>query len=352
MSMKVIRWVVAGAVVFALGTVSLGQGPRGFMGVQLDPTPLPELLTKHLGLKANQGIRILNISKDGPADKVGLDRDDIIVRFQGKEVGDADAFVSAVRELPLRSRVTLEVIQRGQHKTVEFELVLAKDETEWKYPVEAQVEVSWGPGRVFRLGPNGGGWMEIPFNDIPNLDEMPLMKRMFSERYFYHHVTDGEDYTITVEGDPKDKDTQIVVQSGSTDYKATVGTIDSLPEKYRTAARESVENASKSASQRLRLGGKFALPEPPNAEMYRKYFDNMAMPKLDPNEWTDRRDRMIEKLQGEVDKLQRRLEQMENHFGSPDKPGKNTPVAPEADSGSQAAPKSTEKPKVLNGNPI
>lgn len=348
MSTRAIRWVTVGAMALALGVVSYGQGPQGFIGIQLDPTPLPELLTKHLRLKANQGIRILNVSKDGPADKVGLDRDDIIILFQGKEVGDADEFVNAVHQLPLRSQVTLEVIHLGQHKTVEFELGPMEGEPQWKYPVEAQVEVSWGPGRIFRLGPNGGNWIEIPFDSMPNIGDLPLMKRFFAERYLSHHVTDGEDYTITIEGDPKDENTQIVVQSGPAEYSATVGTIGSLPEKYRASAKESVESAKKSASQRLHLGGKLPLPEPPNAEMYRKYFDNITLPRFDPNQWSDKKDRMIEKLQGQMDKLQQRLEQMEKHLDkTPDESEKNDPS-----SGTKDAPKPSEKAKIPNDEAI
>jgi hypothetical protein len=349
MSMRVVRWAVASAVVLVLGAVSQGQGPRGFVGIQLDPTPLPELLIKHLGLKPNQGIRILNVSVGGPADKVGLDRDDIIILFQGKEVGDADAFVEAVRGLPIRSRITLEVIHLGQHKTVEFELAPMEGKPEWKYPIEAQFEVSWGPGRVFRLGPGGQSWIEIPFENVP--DVQSSIKQIFTERYLYHHVTDGEDYTITVEGDPKDESTQIVVQSGPTEYKATIGTIDSLPEKYRAAARESVENATKNAAQRVRLRGKLSLPEPPDWRV----FNDMPFPKLDPNEWAAGRDRMIEELQSQIDKLQQRLEQMENHMVAPDKSDKKNPAAAEPaepSGGSDGMPKSPEKPRVPDNNPV
>jgi hypothetical protein len=354
---KVIHWIMAGAAVFLLlGAVSYGQGPRGFLGVQLDPTPLPELLTKHLGLKADQGIRILNVAKDGPADKVGLDRDDIIILFQGKEVGSADGFVAAVRELPVRSRITLGVIHLGERRTVDFELASLAGEPQWKYPVEAQFEISWGPGTIFRLGPNGGNWVEIPFGDMPDVGDMSMIKKFFSQQYLYHHVTDGENYTIRIEGDPNDESTPVIVQSGSVEQSATVGTIDSLPEKYRAAAKESVENAKKSAAQRLRFGGTLSLPEPPNAEMYRKYFDNLSLPKLDPNEWADKRDRMIERLQGQIDKLQQRLEEMENRGGQKsEKLEKNdanstSPVQPGSQNNTSSEP--PEKARILNSKPI
>ncbi len=42
-------------VLLALGSVSYAGGERGYMGVWLDSAPLPELLTKHLGLEPARG---------------------------------------------------------------------------------------------------------------------------------------------------------------------------------------------------------------------------------------------------------------------------------------------------------
>jgi S1-C subfamily serine protease len=54
---------------------------RPYMGVWLDTSPLPDLLIKHLGLSPSQGIRITNVHRDSPADRAGLERDDIIIAF-------------------------------------------------------------------------------------------------------------------------------------------------------------------------------------------------------------------------------------------------------------------------------
>jgi hypothetical protein len=300
--------VIACMALLGLGAVSYAQESRSFMGIGLDPTPLPELLTKHLGLKPGQGIRILNVKASGPADKVGLDRDDIIVAFQGEDTKDMDEFVRTVQQLPVHTRVTLEVIHLGQRKTVEFELEPMNEDLPWKYPFEPEIVSSWRPGRMFRLGQDGQTWIEIPVDAGSDVDLD--VKNFFRERHVFHRVTDGEDYTITIEGDPNDSNSQIIIESGDTKHSTTLGKIDDLPEKYRAAAKESVESAEKASSSKWRLG-KIPLPEPPKPDVYRRYFENITLPKFDTDQWSEKRDRMIEKLQEQVEKLKQRLEQME-----------------------------------------
>ena len=49
------------------------KSPRPYLGVKLDPNPLPELLVKHLNLDSDRGLLIKNIQRDSPADKAGLE---------------------------------------------------------------------------------------------------------------------------------------------------------------------------------------------------------------------------------------------------------------------------------------
>jgi hypothetical protein len=294
----------------------------------------------------------LNISIGGPAEKVGLDRDDLIIRFQGKEVGNVDEYVEAVRQLPVHTRVTMEAIHLGQHRTIEFELTPATGEPQWKYPVEAQVEISWGPGTVFRLGPGSDHWIEIPVDSVPNIGDSSMMKGLFTERYVSRQVADGESYTITIEGNPKDANTPVTVHSGQTEYSATVGHISGLPEKYRAGAKEAIENAKRNSEQRLRIGN-LSLPKPPDPDVYRKYIENLPMPKLDPNQGSDKRDRVIEKLQGEIEKLQQRLEQMENHIDKKPDRSEKTPVNPaEPNSGTKGTSTPAQKTGARNDEAI
>jgi hypothetical protein len=297
-----------------VGTSAYAQGPRPQIGVQLDPSPLPELLTKHLGLQPDQGIRIQNVAIGSPADKIGLERDDIIIRFQGRDVTDVDEFVNAIREEGVGAEVTLEIIHLGQRQTLEFELTPIESNPEWKYPPEPEIVTSWRPGKFFRVGPNGQNWMEVPFDKVPDINVD--VKKFFQERYMYHHTTDGEDYTVTIEGDPSDEDTQVTVRAEDKEYVATVGEPEKLPEKYRAAAKDAIRSASKSSKQRIRIG-KVPLPEPPDPDLYRQYFKDLAVPMPNLDQWSEKRDRMLEKLEEQMERLQQRMEQLEEHFREP-----------------------------------
>jgi membrane-associated protease RseP (regulator of RpoE activity) len=290
------------AALLTLASMSQAQEKQPFIGVLVDGTVLPELLTKHLGLEPGQGLRVVNISVGSFADKAGLERDDILVAFQGQKVTDLDEFIDAVKKAGVGAKVSLEVIHLGQRKTVEFQLEpLGK--MEWKYPSEPEVVMSWRPGKVFKIGPDGQQWLEIPFEKLPDFDLD--VNSFFKEKYTYEYSENGEDYTVTIEGSPTDEDTKVVVQAGGTEHAATVGQIDNLPEKYRESAKQAVENAKKN----VHITGKFRLPEPPRPEVYRKFF--RELPRPDMERLSEESDRAVERLQEQMERLQRRMQQLE-----------------------------------------
>lgn len=298
--------VLSCLALLVLGSVSRAGTQRPYMGVRLDPAPLPELLTKHLGLDPGQGIRISNVNVGSPADRAGLERDDIIVAFQDEEVTSLEEFVDAVREAGVETEVSLEVIHLGQPKTLRFELEPMPTDVQWKYPPEPEVVTSWQPGKFFKIGPEGQEWVEIPLDRMPEFDLD--VKKFFKETYTYHHSTDGEQYTITIEGNPSDEDAEVIVQAGDAEYRTSVNEIDALPEKYRGPAREAVENARKAFQARTRFGHTLRLPKPPRPDIY-QYF--RAIPRLDIERWSEQKDRAFEKLQEQIERLQQRMKELE-----------------------------------------
>ncbi len=234
------------------------KGERSYMGIILDRAPLPDLLRKHLGLSPDQGIRIMNVNRDAPGDKASLERDDIIVGFQGKDVADANEFTSEVRRADIGTEVPLEIIHLGKHKTVGVKLGTFNGKVDLKYPPEPEMVNIWRPGKVYKLQPDKGKWVEIPFEELPGRIEfsitMPLgdgTQELFKEVYVYHFTEGGETYTITIKGSPNKDDTEIIVRIGKTEYKTEVGAINTLPEKYRASVEESLEKARKTSQERI-----------------------------------------------------------------------------------------------------
>ena len=306
MSGRTILWGCMALLVF--GGQSYADGDRGYIGVQLDPAPLPELLAKHLHLNAGQGVRISNVTVDSAADKAGLERDDIITVFQGDEITSSSRLVEAVRKLDVGTEVSLKIIHLGERKTLTFTLEPLPKDGRLKYPPEPKSVTSWRPGKVFKIDPEGQEWIEVPFDQVPevNFD----VKEFFKEFHTYQHSTDGEDFTVTIEGAPDDDDSRVIVRSGDTEHSTTVGKLDALPEEYRRPAEEALANARESSKGRVEIR-QFHLPAPPAPNVWRKHFEDIRVPRPDLERWSEKKDQAFEKLQEQMERLQKRMEELE-----------------------------------------
>ncbi len=295
------------AAVPALHADSDAPHERAWMGVLLDTAPLPDLLIKHLGLSPGQGIRIGNVHRGSPADKAGLERDDIIIGFQGKDVTDYDAFVDTVRKAGAGTEVSLAIVHLGQRQTVKFTLEPFADDVDLKYPPEPQIVKSWRPGRIFRLRPGDKNWIEIWRDGLPqdlDLDVNLDIRRFFKDLYTFHH-SDGESYTITIEGDP-DEDATITVQAGDVQYKTTSKHIDKLPEKYREPAEQALKDARKASVESKQEQGSWRR-WPSNWRSYLDRFRRQGPPAV-PSEPDEQ---MFDKIQEQMRELQKRLDKLE-----------------------------------------
>lgn len=294
------------AVLLILGTMSRAEEQRPYIGLSLDLAPLPDLLTKHLRLDPGQGIRINNIMIGSPADRAGLERDDIVFVFQGQKVTGTEQFTGIVRKAGVGTVVTLELVHLGQRKTVQVSLESAPEPkaVQWKYKMEPDVVTSWRPGWVSRIGPDGQTLERFSFDKIPgaNLD----LKKLFKQSYTYHHSTGGEDYAIMIEGDPADPEARVIVESGDQKHTTTVGSLDSLPEKYRAPVKEAVENAKTSLKTDIRI----ELPDAFGSDVRQRLF--RSFPRPDVDRLLEQKDQALERLQGQMERLQQRMKEMED----------------------------------------
>ncbi|OHB63704.1 MAG: hypothetical protein A2168_07355 [Planctomycetes bacterium RBG_13_50_24] len=325
MKAKNIILTIAMVLVWAgttLATETDSNDARPYIGVMLDATPLPDLLVKHLGLEPSQGIRIANIHRDSPADKAGLERDDIIIGFEGGLVDDRQQFVDNVRKAGIGTEISLEIIHLGKRNTVKLTLEGLKGDFDLKYPPEPEVVQSWRPGKIFKLKPGDEDWMEV-FKDNFHMDNLPSdidvnIKKFFKEIYTYKH-SDGEDYTITIEGNPNDVESTITVVVGENEYKTTLKEIDKLPEKYQEPAEQAVKDARTAAKTR-----KFYKGFDPQSFDWKPYLDKMRPDFEAP---FGPGDEMFDAIKKQMKELQQRLDKIEKW--RKDKFDSEEPVEPE-----------------------
>jgi len=134
--------------------------------------PVPESLDAQLSLEG-RGTMVINVAKDSPADKAGLERYDVIVKFGPDPVTSPDDLIERVRKHRSTDKVSVEVLHKGKAKTIEVALAgrPAAGEEVYKYErlpdalLDDRVGIS---GRLFRRGPDG--WT---VEDLWELEDLP-----------------------------------------------------------------------------------------------------------------------------------------------------------------------------------
>jgi len=334
---------------------------QAYLGVRLDPNPLPELLTKHLNLEPGQGLLIKNVYVNSPADKAGLDRDDIIIAFQGENIFDYEDFVRDIKKSGADEEVELKVIHLGEKKTVSAKLAqldgqFDSDEIRWKYPFESEVYQMWRPGRVFRFRPGDEDWTQVPFKEVPeiNMD----IKKFFKEKYFFQHTADDEEFSITIEGSPYDNSSTVMLETNKDKerkiYETTIGQIEELPQKYLPTVKKDIKETQKTTYGSYGLPGghkdmeefqrdiakahediekaqsemqglhedlfkefKIKIPKP---EYFRRKFDS-----FDLND-------KLQDMDEQMEELKEKMAELEKFFKSGSAPTKESPAKTEPDS--------------------
>jgi serine protease Do len=100
--------------------VESGKVVRGFLGVNIqDLTPK---LADSFGLKDVKGVLIPSVNKDSAADKAGIKQGDIIVKFDGKDVKEANELRRRVAMLKPGTKVDVVVLRDGKEQTIKVEL--------------------------------------------------------------------------------------------------------------------------------------------------------------------------------------------------------------------------------------
>lgn len=179
---------------------------RAWIGVHV--VAVPKALASQLKLE-DQGLMVINVAEDAPADKAGMQRYDVVVRFNGRTVPAARSeFVEMIQEAGVGKKVAVELVRQGKPVTIEFELATAPGtlHVEFKYEDEPDVvgqDELRIRGRMLFKGP-GGDWLLKDFGELPNLPQ-PLVQALPQMRDFditlFHGREDGKEIKIVVEQD-------------------------------------------------------------------------------------------------------------------------------------------------------
>jgi serine protease Do len=102
------------ALHIAKALIKDGKVVRGWLGISTqDLTPD---IANSLGLEAPKGALIADMVKDGPADKAGLQRGDVIIVYNGKSIPDPSSLHNEVALSTINQQVRMTVLRKKEKK--------------------------------------------------------------------------------------------------------------------------------------------------------------------------------------------------------------------------------------------
>lgn len=117
-----------------------GKVIRGWLGIMIqDITPE---LAKSFDIQETKGVIVADLVADGPAEKAGLKRGDVITRLNGREVDNAHALSRMVASTAPETNVALQVIRDGKSREIKATIgTMPADGTE---AAPSKKESTWG----------------------------------------------------------------------------------------------------------------------------------------------------------------------------------------------------------------
>ena len=146
------------------------EPPKFWIGVHV--VPIPEPLAAHIG---KDGLMVMNIVKDSPADKAGLDRYDVVRSFDGKPITEMSDLVNAIQAVNGKAG-KLEVLRGGKSETLKLSPVSRPEAGAVEYKYEDPDTVQSAPkGGAFRIqrDPTTGMMRVEPFGSFAPLPPTP-----------------------------------------------------------------------------------------------------------------------------------------------------------------------------------
>ncbi len=104
-----------------------GKVSHGRLGVTIQE--MNQALASSFGLKTANGALVSSVQKDEPAAKAGIDPGDVILKFDGKDIGRSDELPPLVAAMKPGSTATLDVWHNGIERELKLTLGTLEDKT-------------------------------------------------------------------------------------------------------------------------------------------------------------------------------------------------------------------------------
>ncbi|MBO0700855.1 MAG: trypsin-like peptidase domain-containing protein [Zavarzinella sp.] len=91
-----------------------GRVIRGYLGLHGRQVPIPLDVGRRVGIEMGSGVEILALEPGGPADRAGLENEDVIVSFGEESVSSVDDLHKYLTQHPVGEAVRVSVLREGR----------------------------------------------------------------------------------------------------------------------------------------------------------------------------------------------------------------------------------------------
>lgn len=112
------------AMRFVDSLIETGKAEKAYLGVWM--RTLTEDLARALGIKYVKGVIVVEVVEGSPAEKAGIQANDVIISVNGQKVETAEQLKGIIRSYPAGSRVMVTIVRNGEK--IELPVVLVSSE--------------------------------------------------------------------------------------------------------------------------------------------------------------------------------------------------------------------------------
>lgn len=109
---------------FSILFANQSDSKKAYLGVFTKPTS--SLLTEHLNIEKGQGLTVIHVNPNSPAEKAGLKKNDIILKAGGINVNTPSKLQEVVLGKQSGDKINIDIMRKGQHEFLSAILAEAK----------------------------------------------------------------------------------------------------------------------------------------------------------------------------------------------------------------------------------
>ena len=153
---------------------------RAYLGVIA--TEVGDALVSHLNLDKNKSFIIQKVVKDTPASVAGLEKHDIILKINDKEVDSSKPLASSLRDFQPEDKINLEIVRSG--KVIGLDVTLGES--------APRMSLADMKDKIKLIVPNQKGNPDIRIQILENMEKAKEFHKKFRESFNHNQQINAE----------------------------------------------------------------------------------------------------------------------------------------------------------------